>query len=101
MKISININHQELEQYCVRNHIEKLSLFGSILREDFNEQSDIDVLVRFEEGHVPGFFKLADMEEELSRLMGGRKVDMRTSEDLSRYFRKDVINEALVQYDAG
>lgn len=101
MKISIDINHRELEKFCRNNHIEKLSLFGSVLREDFNDQSDVDVLVEFEKGHVPGFFRLVEMEEELSEILGGRKADIRTSEDLSRYFRKEVLENALVQYDAG
>lgn len=100
MKISIAINDQELERFCMRNHIVRLSFFGSVLRDDFNEKSDVDVLVEFEQGHVPGFFRLAEMEDELSALMGGRRADIRTSEDLSRYFRKDVVENALVQYDA-
>ncbi|HNW28485.1 MAG TPA: nucleotidyltransferase domain-containing protein [Spirochaetota bacterium] len=101
MKIGITVNNQEIEYFCARNHIVKLSFFGSVLRDDFNEKSDVDVLVEFEKGHVPGFFRLAEMEDELSALMGGRRVDIRTSEDLSRYFRKDVVENALVQYDAG
>ncbi len=95
------INHRELEQFCMRHHIIRLSLFGSVLRDDFNDQSDIDVLVEFQKGNVPGFFRLADMEDELSGILGGRKPDIRTSEDLSRYFRKEVMDNALVQYNAG
>ena len=83
---------------CRRNHIRKLSLFGSVLRDDFGPESDIDVLVEFEAGHVPGFFRLFDMEEELSSLLGGRKVDLRTPEDLSRYFRDEVLAQSWVQY---
>jgi uncharacterized protein len=101
MKIAINIDHKALERFCRHNNIEKLSLFGSVLRDDFNEQSDVDVLVRFKKGHVPGFFRLVEMEEELSVILGGRKADIRTSEDLSRYFRKEVVDNSLVQYDAG
>ena len=101
MKSDVIINRQDLERFCERNHIQKLSLFGSIVRNDFNEKSDVDVLVEFEKDHVPGFFKLAEMEEELSIITGGRKPDIRTSEDLSRYFRKEVLKNALVQYDAG
>lgn len=100
MKINITINNKELEKFCERNHIAKLSFFGSVLRDDFNEKSDVDVLVEFEKGHVPGFFRLAEMEDELSAILEGRRADIRTSEDLSRYFRKDVIENALVQYDA-
>jgi predicted nucleotidyltransferase len=79
----------------------KLSLFGSVLREDFRPDSDVDVLVEFEEGHTPGFFGLARMEEELSKLLGGRKVDLRTPQDLSRYFREEVLASAAVQYARG
>jgi predicted nucleotidyltransferase len=89
-----------LDEFCRRNHIVKLSLFGSVLREDFSPDSDVDVLVEFEEGHTPGFFGLARMEEELSKLFG-RKVDLRTPQDLSRYFRDKVTGSAAVQYARG
>lgn len=89
---------EQIAQFCQRHHIRRLSLFGSVLRDDFGPQSDIDVLVEFEPGHVPGFFGLFDMEEELSRLFGGRKVDLRTPQDLSRYFRNEVLAGAEVQY---
>jgi len=94
----IHIPGRKIKEFCLRNYIRRLSLFGSVLREDFGPESDIDVLVEFEEGHVPGFFGLFDMEEELSYILGGRKVDMRTLEDLSRYFRDEVISTAEVQY---
>jgi len=74
------------------------SLFGSVLRDDLDPESDIDVLVEFESGHVPGFFRLFDIEEELSSLLGGRKVDLRTPQDLSRYFRDEVLAHAETQY---
>ena len=78
-------------------HIRRLSLFGSILRDDFRPDSDVDVLVEFEPDHVPGFFGLFDLQEELSALFG-RRVDLRTPEDLSRYFRDEVLARAEVQY---
>lgn len=87
--------------FCKKHHIRKLSLFGSILRDDFKSDSDVDVLVEFESGHVPSFFKLFDMEDELSAVFSGRKVDIRTPEDLSRYFRYRVMASAAVQYAAG
>ena len=90
----------EIAEFCRRHHIRRLSLFGSVLREDFGPESDIDVLVEFEPGHVPGFFALYDMEQQLSAMVGGRKVDLRTPEDLSRYFRDDVLAHAEVQYAA-
>jgi len=85
----------EIAGFCRRNHIRKLYLFGSALRSDFGPESDVDVLVEFETGHVPGFFRLFDMEAELSTLFGGRKVDLRTPQDLSRYFRDEVLATAL------
>ena len=78
-----------------------MAFFGSVLRADFGPESDIDVLVEFEPAHVPGLFGIARMEHELSTLFGGRKVDLRTPEDLSRYFRDDVLKEAEVQYAQG
>jgi len=90
---------RELAAFCRRNHIRRLSLFGSVLREDFRSDSDVDVLVEFEPDHFPGFFQLGDMEDELSSLFG-RKVDLRTPGDLSRHFRQRVLEEAEVQYDA-
>jgi predicted nucleotidyltransferase len=90
-----------LDAFCRRNHIRRLSSFGSVLRDDFRPDSDIDVFVEFEPEHVPGFLRLAAIEIELSRLLDGRKVDLRTPEDLSRYFRDAVVAEAEVQYAAG
>jgi predicted nucleotidyltransferase len=90
------IPHKRLARFCRQHHIRRLSLFGSVLTKDFRPDSDIDVLVDFEPGHVPGF-AIIDMENELSRLVG-RKVDLRTAGDLSRYFRGKVVREAKVEY---
>lgn len=98
MPSKINIPKQEIEEFCQRNHIRKLALFGSVLRDDFKEESDIDVLVEFEPGARVGFFKLFNMEEELSHIFRGRKVDLRTPQELSRYFRDEVIAGAEVHY---
>lgn len=95
------IPKDKIIDFCQRHHIRKLALFGSVLRDDFGPDSDIDVLVEFEPDHAPGFFRLFDMEEELSSLFGGRKVDLRTPEDLSRYFRDEIIARAQVQYVQG
>lgn len=92
------ISQRRLADFCRKHHVKKLALFGSVLRRDFRPDSDIDVLVEFEPGHVPGF-GIVDMEKELSRL-AGRKVDLRTPNDLSRYFREQVIREAKVRYAA-
>jgi len=87
-----------LEMFCRRHHICKLALFGSVLRDDFGPDSDVDVLVEFEPGHVPGlaFF---NMEAELSHLIG-RQVDLNTPQFLSQYFQDTVLAEAEVLYDA-
>ncbi len=97
----IMLSKDQLAEFCRKNHIVRLSLFGSVLREDFHPDSDVDVLVEFERGHTPGFFGLARMEEELSKMLGGRKVDLRTPRDLSRYFREEVLDSAAVQYAQG
>jgi len=89
---------ENIAEFCRKHHIRRLSLFGSVLREDFRPESDVDVLVEFEPGHVPGFIRLASMELELSELFGGRKVDINTAQCLSRYFRDEVIRIAEVQY---
>ncbi len=95
---NIDIAGNLIEEFCRKYHIRKLALFGSVLRDDFKAASDFDVLVEFEPGHVVGFFRLVDMEKELSVMFGGRKVDIRTPEDLSRYFRDEVVRGAEVQY---
>lgn len=98
MDRQIEIPQHQIAEFCRRNHIRRLAVFGSVLRSDFNAESDIDILVEFDPQHVPGLFAIARMERELSALWGGRKVDLRTPEDLSRYFRQQVIQEAEVQY---
>ena len=98
---NVEIRKEEIAGFCRRHHISRLSLFGSVLRDDFRPTSDVDVLVEFEPDHVPGLFGLARMERELSALLGGRKVDLRTPQDLSRYFRDEVMATAEVQYAQG
>jgi len=101
MALRIFVPREKIADFCRRHHIRRLAVFGSALRPDFDENSDIDILVEFEPGHVPGLLRLARMERELSALLGGRKVDLRTPEDLSRYFRDEVLREAEVQYAQG
>ena len=101
MTLKIAVPKDDIAGFCQRWNVRRLAFFGSVLRDDFGPHSDIDVLVEFEPGHVPGFFRLLEMEDELSVLLGGRKVDLRTPEDLSRYFRADVISHAVVQYAKG
>lgn len=96
--IPINFPKVALTQFCQRHHIRKLSIFGSVLREDFCSDSDVDFLVEFAPDHTPGLIRLAGMELELSDLIR-RKADLRTPQDLSRYFRDDVLHNAIVQYE--
>jgi len=90
-----------IKDFCRKYHIRKLSVFGSYLREDFRPDSDIDFLVEFDPGQTPGYFELAHMEQELSDILGGYKVDLRTPHELSRYFRDEVMANAVVQYAQG
>ena len=94
----IKIPKQKIAAYCKKNHIKKLAFFGSFLRNDFRSDSDIDILVEFESGHTPGFFDLVRMEGQLSRFFKGKEIDLRTPNDLSRYFREKVISNAEVLY---
>ena len=87
-----------IEEFCRKHHIRKLSIFGSYLREDFGPESDIDFLVEFDPDHIPGLLGIVRMERELSEILGGWKVDLRTAQDLSRYFRNQVVSSAEVQY---
>ena len=99
MSARIQLDREKIADFCRRHHIQRLALFGSVLREDFRPDSDVDVLVEFEEDQEPSFFGLARMERELSEMLG-RKADVRTAEDLSRYFRDEVVAESEVQYAA-
>jgi len=101
MRVKIPIPQDKIAEYARRHSIRGLAVFGSALRADFGEESDIDILVEFEPDRVPGLLGIARMERELSALLGGRKVDLRTPEDLSQYFRQRVLNEAEVQYVQG
>jgi predicted nucleotidyltransferase len=89
-----------LAAFCDRNGINRLSLFGSVLKGTDRPDSDIDLLVEFRSDAKPTLLTMAGMEEELSRLLGGRRVDLRTPAELSRYFRDDVLRSAEVQHDA-
>ena len=96
-KPRISVPQYKISSFCQRHHIRKLSLFGSVLRDDFRPDSDIDVLVEFEPGYVPGF-EIVTMENELTEMLS-RKVDLRTPKDLSKYFRDQVVHEAKLQYE--
>jgi len=99
VNLPVRLDHDQIVHFCQRNGIVKLSLFGSVLRDDFGPDSDVDVLIEFEPGAVAGLFKMSAMESELGAMIG-RKVDLRTPEDLSRYFRAEVLAEAVVEYAA-
>lgn len=99
-KAKIEIPRERIAEFCRRHHIRRLSFFGSVISEHFTQESDVDVLVEFEQGQVVGLIRLAGMELELSEIIG-RKVDMRTPADLSRYFREEVLSAAEVQYAEG
>jgi predicted nucleotidyltransferase len=98
MTNSIAISKDKITEFCLRNRIRKLAFFGSVLRDDFRPDSDVDVLVEFEPEARVGFFELYDMEQELSGILGGRKVDLNTPKCLSKYFRDKVLATAEVQY---
>lgn len=93
----LNLPPAELESLCRRAGIRKLSLFGSVLRGTERPDSDVNLLVEFEPGRTPGLLEMARIESELSMLLG-RRVDLRTAEDLSRYFRDEVTASAEVQF---
>ena len=88
-----------LIEFCRRNHIRKLSLFGSAISDRMGPDSDIDLLVEFEGGHTPGLFSIIKMEMELAESLG-RKIDLRTPDDLSQYFRDEVMRNAKLQYQS-
>ncbi len=97
-KAKISIPKEQIAEFCRKHYIRKLALFGSVLRDDFRPDSDVDVLVEFEPDHIPGLMRFAGMEIELSELLGGRKVDLNTPKFLSPYFRDQVLAEAEVYY---
>ncbi|NEQ99250.1 MAG: nucleotidyltransferase family protein [Cyanothece sp. SIO2G6] len=96
-QLPIPVPHDEIRQFCLQNHIRKFSWFGSVLRDDFTAASDIDVLVEFEPGKTPGF-AIVTMQNQLSQLLNGWTVDLRTPQELSPYIRDRVLSEAVVEY---
>lgn len=97
MKLPISLSTEKIGAFCKKHHILTLALFGSILTSNFGPKSDVDVLVRFETTHTPNLFDLVDMESELSDIVG-RHVDLKTPNDLSPYFRNEVIASAKTIY---
>lgn len=97
MNYQTKIDSQKISDYCKLNGIKKLSFFGSVLTEKFNVESDIDILIEFEENKIPGLLGVSRIQRELTELFG-RQVDIRTPNELSKYFRENVIREAEVKY---
>lgn len=100
MTAKLPIDRDVLAAFCRRYQIRKLSLFGSTLKGTNRPDSDVDLLVEFEPHATPSLLTMAHIENELSPLLGGRKVDLRTPRELSRYFRDEVVRTAEVQYEA-
>lgn len=98
-RIRIALPEDVVADFCRRHHIHRLSIFGSVLRDDFGPDSDVDVLVEFEPSHCVGLITLAGMENELSDLIGHR-VDLTTPAGLSPYFRDEALAEAETRYVA-
>lgn len=98
MSLKVAVDSERIAEFCRRHHIRRLALFGSVLRDDFGPDSDIDVLVEFEPGTFVGF-GIVDMEDELSALLG-RKVDLVTVRALNHRIRDRVLKEAQTQYAA-
>ena len=98
-KIKVSVPARKLARLCRRYHIRKLAFFGSVLRDDFSPNSDVDVLVEFEEGHTPGL-GFIDIQDDLSKLLGGREVDLVTPKFLNHRIRERVLQEAQVAYGA-
>ena len=98
-KRNLNIPKEKIAGFCRKNHIRKLSIFGSALRRDFRLDSDVDVLVEFEPETRVGMIRLAEIEFELGEILG-RKADLNTPGFISKYYRGKVLEEAVVHYDA-
>jgi predicted nucleotidyltransferase len=99
-RAQITVPKAKVAEFCLRHHIRKLALYGSVLRGDFQPDSDVDVLVEFEPGYTVGMLRMAELEMELSGFLG-RKVDLRTPAELSRYFRDQMLRESEIQYAQG
>ena len=99
MDLPIEIDGERIAAFCRKHHLTRLALFGSVLTDRFGPDSDVDVLFDYDPEHIPSLFDVTRMERELSEILG-RKADMRTAQDLSRYFRDEVIRHAVVQYVA-
>lgn len=96
-KIFIDLHKRRIESFCKKHHVAYLALFGSVLTSSFTEKSDVDILIKFKKQHTPHLLGIIRMESELSNLIG-YPVDLKTPNDLSPYFREDVLNKAEIIY---
>ena len=101
MNTQLSVSKEQLISFCHKHGIKWLAVFGSALRDDFGPESDVDVLVDFEPERIPGLITLAGIQLELRDLFPGHNVDLRTPDDLSPYFRQEVLETAEVQYVQG
>ena len=97
--MNIRIDSDQLRGICQKRHIRKLSFFGSVLRDDFRDDSDVDLLVEFEPGHTPGW-DIMDIEDELSELLGGRRIDIVNPRYLNHRVRDRILDSAVVRHEA-
>ena len=98
MRLKLSSSLEELASFCKEHGINKMAVFGSMLRDDYRPDSDVDILAEFDPAQIPTLLDIVEIEQELSRFFSGRKVDLRTPEDLSRYFRNQVVSDAEVLY---
>jgi uncharacterized protein len=97
-ELAIPIPHEQIADFCRKWGIRKLSFFGSVVRDDFGPESDVDVLVEFKRDRIPGWEFFATIPNELSEILGGRNVDLITFDSLSRWIRRDVLDEIIDEY---
>jgi uncharacterized protein len=96
----LSTDRRALADFCRRHHIQRLSLFGSVLRDDFGPESDVDVLVDYEPGHAPGW-EVVDIEDELGQLFGGRKIDLVNRKYLNARLKDRILADEVLQYEYG
>ena len=97
--LNISVPKKQLAEFCRANHIRRLSVFGSALRDDFSADSEGDVLVEFDPNHVPGLIAFIGMQSKLSPLFGNRKIDLGTFASIKPYLRDKILKSARVQYE--
>lgn len=96
--LAIDVPHEQIAEFCRKWGIRRLAFFGSVVRDDFGPESDVDVLVEFREDRIPGLTFFYDIPNDLSRVLDGRKVDLHTFGSLSRWIERDVLSEAIDEY---